>query len=649
MYPALSTELNANWKNDMCGIAGIVSEDPRVLDRLDGPLIRHRGPDDEGAYRDDTLHLQHFRLAIQDLSANARQPMTSADGRYVLIFNGEIYNHRDIRMCLPDALFYRSTSDTETVLQAFIHWGTAAFSRFNGIFALALYDRLERKLVLARDQYGVKPLYWASLANGFAFASELKALIGLPGMDTSPDLAALAAYIQCLWSPGERTPVRSVRKLTPGSWMEIKCEHPFVRKTQKYYLLPYGAANERNRSLESWVEELDERLFVAVGRQLLSDVPVGLFVSGGLDSSLIAAMVRRHRPGLNIQGFTVANAFGNTEGFTDDLPFARKVAQQFDIDLVPVSVQSSMMVDIDSMVWSLDEPQADLAPLLVSSIAAQSRLNGVPVLLSGAGGDDLFSGYRRHQALVFDRVVSHIPPSARRVLGNLIRQLPRSSPAFRRLSRYATGLEFQSLDQRIVGYYDWLSGEETRRLFAASDDSEWGEEDVHATFLHALSEIPPSLSPLSRQLYLELRFYLPDHNLNYTDKMGMKHGVEVRVPFLDTDLVEFSCRIPDGMKMKGLTTKYLLRKVAERYLPREVIYRSKTGFGGPVRQWVKEGLRQRVSLEFDPAHLIRQGIFDPKAVWNLVDKNNAGQRDLAYPIFALLAIQSWLRQFTPQT
>lgn len=633
----------------MCGIAGIVSEDPMVLDRLDGTLIRHRGPDDEGTYQDGRIHLQHFRLAIQDLSVNAHQPMCSADGRYVLIFNGEIYNHRDIRTCLPDTLVYRSTSDTETVLQAVIHWGTSAFARFNGIFALAVYDRLERKLVLARDHFGIKPLYWARLAGGIAFASELKALMGLPGLDTSPDPGALGAYIQCLWSPGERTPVRSVRKLSPGTWMEIKCEHPFVSISEKYYQLPFAIADDRRRSLESWVEELDERLYASVGRQLLSDVPVGLFVSGGLDSSLLAAMVRRHRPGLSIRGYTVANAFGQNEGFADDLPFAQRVAKRLDIDLVPVSVQPSMMEDLDDMVWSLDEPQADLAPLLVSAIAEQSRRGGIPVLLSGTGGDDLFSGYRRHQAMAFDQLIARIPRPARRLLGTLMKVLPEGSPTFRRWSRYSSGIDFQSLDHRIVGYYDWLSGEETRRLFAATDDPEWKSQDVHEGFKQALSELPPSLSPLSRQLYLELRFFLPDHNLNYTDKMGMKHGVEIRVPYLDPDLVGFSCRIPDAMKMKGLTTKYLLRKVAERYLSKDVIYRSKTGFGGPVRQWVKGGLQQSMLREFDPIHLKRQGIFDSKAVWDLVNKNATGQRDVAYPIFALLAIQSWLRQFTPQT
>lgn len=628
----------------MCGILGFISNDKDFILNEKGLNIKHRGPDDSGYFECDRLKLIHHRLSILDLSYNGHQPMISHDGRFVIIFNGEIYNHLELRKRMGDAIIYKSQSDTETILFAYEKWGADAFAELNGIFALAIFDTISKELIVARDPFGVKPLYYFQKGEAFCFGSELKSFLNFPELDRSLDYSALYNYIQLLWSPGWQTPFLHIRKLDSGTYIKLHLEKPSEMQIIRYYQWPL-AAKSIVRSEKQWVDALDVCLQQAVDRQLQADVPVGYFVSGGLDSSLLVAIQKHLYPNRSIKGYTISDAINKSEGFEEDLPYAQMLASHLNIDLEIISSNTILPSDFDDMIWHMDEPQGDAVPLYISAIAKLARSQGHVVLISGMGGDDLFAGYRRHLAYSLDPYTAKLPLGFRRFIKQTSRILPDDVPGLRRLKKVLSGFDFTNMNERLLGYFDWITTEETRKLFSDPVQQALGDYNPHEVFLNELNSMPEAASNLTKQLYLESKYYLPDHNLNYTDKVGMKHGVEIRVPFLDKDLVELSFSIPDSLKLKGKTTKYILRKLAERYLPSEIIHRKKTGFGGPVRKWIKSEFQAAIDRDLSPENLELQGIFNPRAVRQLIETNRSGKRDAAYSILALLAIQSWMRQF----
>ncbi|GAB3318886.1 asparagine synthase (glutamine-hydrolyzing) [Larkinella ripae] len=629
----------------MCGIAGIVSAS--ISSAIDSrSAIRHRGPDGDGIFNAPGIQLAHTRLAILDLSPNGSQPMQTADGRYVIVFNGEIYNHQSLRAELTDRYVFQSTSDTETLLYGFAAYGTAVFRKLNGIFACAIFDTVTRQLVLVRDQFGVKPLYYYHKNGLLLFSSELKTIARYPGIDKSIDYPALVNYLHFLYSPGTQTPFAHVSKLLPGHYMQVAVDAPGTIHLKRYYDLPFrGTYSEQSES--QLLEELDERLFTAVKRQLQSDVPLAFFLSGGLDSSLIMAMAKRAYPNERLTGYTIRTAFqnGKFEGFENDLPYARRVAAHLNVDLVEVDADADIVRDFDRMIYHLDEPQADTAPFNVLNICRQARKNGHTVLLGGTAGDDVFSGYRRHQALSIEPLLNRIPPAVGRLLNRTVKLGTNGVPLLRRLQKVTAGMG-QPQQERMADYFARLPIATNHRLFAGSIGQALTNYQPNHQLLMALKRIPEEKNLLNQLLFWELSYFLPDHNLNYTDKMSMAVGVEARVPFLDPDLVEFSTRLPPMLKMRGRTTKYLLRKVAERYLPSAVIDRPKTGFGTPLRDWLCSGQLNGMLQKYLSEESLRQrGIFDPAAVHQLIRDNQNGKLDATYSIWGLMAIESWFRQF----
>ncbi len=628
----------------MCGIFGIVSCREELLKPIYAGELKHRGPDDYGYYMDNRIALYHYRLAIQDLSAHAHQPMATADGRLVLIFNGEIYNHWELRRELLQGCVFKSTSDTETILMGYATYGKDFVKKLNGIFSIAIYDKELHTIFLARDQFGVKPLYYYSDQDCFAFSSELKSFLKIPSFNRKLDVRAIAKYIQFLWSPGSDTPFLYVKKLLPGHSIELKLEKPDDFRCLPF-VTPASKPEIKIRPESEWVDELDHALQTAVRRQLLADVPVAYFISGGLDSSLIAAIARNINPKADMVGFTISNAFGKREGFTDDLPYAKMLADHLKMDLQLVDAHMNPLQEFDDMIWHLDEPQADAAPLMVSWIASLARSKGFPVLLSGTGGDDLFTGYQRHRALALDRFFFNIPMSFKKALVSLSAVLPTSNAFLRRLKKYAYGMDAAKLDERICSYFKWLPDDRLLGLFVDDIKEFLLQQRPDQVFLDTLKHMGEDADALEKMLQLEVQFFLPDHNLNYIDKLSMKHGVEVRVPYLDQDLVQLAGQIPMSLKMNKHATKYILRKVAERYLPHDLIWRPKTGFGGPIRTWIRSGFAERMEHDFNKESLLNQGLFNPEAIQQLIADNRASRLDAAYSVFALMAIQSWLRQF----
>jgi asparagine synthase (glutamine-hydrolysing) len=654
----------------MCGIVGFQGDFPRELIGAMSGAVAHRGPDGEGAALLEgagfaPTGLGHRRLAIIDLSAAGIQPMTVAPDAggglragLTQSYNGEIYNYRELRAELAAAGHqFHTATDSEVLLHLYERDGLAMLERLNGIFAFAIHDArpdgrpagVERgALFLARDHLGVKPLYYAEVPEGFLFGSELKALLCHRGLSREIDPMALHQMLAYLWTPAPRTMLAGVRKLEPGTALVVHDGR--IRRQWSYYLVPYdGATDPRGMAEQS--AELAERVATAVRRQLVADVPVGAFLSGGLDSSAIVAMMRRAQPDQRIACFSIGFADDrDVEGNPADLPYARRVARHLGVDLHEVVMDPGAIGRLAEMVALLDEPQADPAPINALMIAERARAMNIPVLLSGAGGDDLFGGYRRHWALRFERYWRWLPRGVRAGMQHLAQGAAsgagaqQSDVALRRAAKmfaYAG----ESDERRMIAYFWWSTETLRRSLYTPQFAAATAAFDTATPLIESLRRIPAERDALQRMLFLESRHFLADHNLNYADRAGMAVGVEIRVPLLDLDLVRFATRVPAALKQQGRVGKAIFKRAMEPYLPHDVIYRPKSGFGAPLRRWLRQELRAQVDETLDAGALRRRGFFDPTAVRQLIERDRSGAVDGSYTVFALMCFELWCRRF----
>jgi asparagine synthase (glutamine-hydrolysing) len=620
--------------------------DPSLLERM-SQRIAHRGPDDADSLwlPEKRLGLAHRRLSIIDLSPLGKQPMWDVTHTVVIVFNGEIYNYRELReRLIADGYAFRSQTDTEVLLNLYMRDGAAMLDYLNGIFAFAIWDTRQDTLLLARDGVGVKPLYYAETPQGFVFASELKALLHAASVDRTLDPAAIHYHLTYLWCPAPHTMLKGVKKLPPGYAMLVQDGR--TQKQWRFYDLPYDQAIEP-LSLHDAIQQVQIHLQQAVERQMVADVPVGAFLSGGLDSSAVVAFARQFAGTQKLQCFTIGfqdNAL-QQEGMPEDLPYARQVAEALDVELHTVYVGSEMVQQLEKMLYYLDEPQADPAPLNALFISQLARQHGIKVLLSGAGGDDIFTGYRRHYALLQEKYWSWMPQLARSGVRHVSRLLPTSVPFGRRLTKAFQYADYADDDERLVSYFYWIDPHIQQGLYTAELQTHLADLSPATPLLAALTSLPENTPALNRMLYLEGKFFLADHNLNYTDKMGMAAGVEVRVPLLDPELIALAARLPIAFKQHGAVGKWIFKKAMEPYLPRDVIYRPKTGFGAPLRSWLRHVLRPVAEALLSEASLKRRGLFDPQAVQRLMELDRRGRIDGAYPIFALMCLELWAQIF----
>lgn len=629
----------------MCGIAGFVGAFDRELLQRMSALIAHRGPDDAGTWVDTaaSVGLAHRRLAIIDLRPEAHQPMANEDDTLWVIFNGEIYNFPDLRAELvAKGHRFKSRSDTEILLHLYEEEGADMLARLNGMFAFALWDTRRRELLLARDGFGVKPLYYAEIAQGFLFASELKALLAEPSLPRDVDFEALHYYLAFFWAPAPFTMLKAVRKLEPGEAMIIRDGR--IARRWSFYDLPYDG-RRTDAPAANLAQDLRTHLGTAVARQMISDVPVGAMLSGGLDSSAIVAFAAES--GQRIPCYSIGFEGTDLDGSPADLPFARRVTDHLGLELREIRVTPDIIQNLEQMIWHLDEPEGDPAPINVILIAEAARRDGVKVLLSGAGGDDLFSGYRRHMALGYERWWAWLPQRLRRRIAAWAQQAAVGTTLRRRLAKTLTYAD-ASADERLCGYFDWTNEPLRRGLYTPALQNQVAGTETLAPLKASLARIPHEPDRLNRMLYLEARHFLADHNLNYTDKASMAHGIEVRVPFLDPDLVRFATTVPSAWKQRGAVGKAIFKRAMEPALPRDVIYRPKTGFGVPLRRWLRHELRETVRETLSPERLKARGWFDPVAVGALVQNTDDGRVDGSYLVFALLCVEVWCKLFLDQ-
>jgi asparagine synthase (glutamine-hydrolysing) len=657
----------------MCGVVGFQGPFPP---ELLGEMVRavaHRGPDGDGIAIIETpsaptTGLGHRRLAIIELSDAGKQPMTvcadtggGMQTGLTLVFNGEIYNYRELqRELVGQGHAVRTASDSEVLLHLYEQHGLDMLSKLNGIFAFAIHDArpsgrppgIERgSLFVARDHLGVKPMYFSEGPRGFLFGSELKALLCDRTLSRELDPVALHHTLAYLYTPAPRTMLAAVRKLEPGCALLVTGGR--IVRHWRYYDVPYAGERDPD-DFEHAARSLAGHLETAVQRQLVSDVPVGAFLSGGLDSSAVVAMMRRLQPQTPLTCFTIAFTGVDAEENPADLPYARRVARHLDVNLVEILVEPSAIERLPEMVAMLDEPQADPAPINALMIAERAREMSIPVLLSGAGGDDLFSGYRRHRALAFERLWGWLPRAGRGALQGIAnaassgRFFGQSSTPIRRVSKMLA-YAGEDADRRLATYFWWSTERLRRGLYSPAFAAQVAHEDTAAPLLESLARIPSERDPLQRMLYLEVKHFLADHNLNYTDRAGMAAGIEVRVPLLDLDLVRFATRVPSTYKQRGREGKAVFKRAMEPFLPRDVIYRPKTGFGAPLRRWLRHELRPMVDDTLHESTVTRRGLFDPRAIQHLVQQDRRGAIDGGYTIFALMCMELWFRRFVDQS
>jgi asparagine synthase (glutamine-hydrolysing) len=608
--------------------------------------IAHRGPDDEGVYIEETsggarIGLGHRRLSIIDLSAAGHEPMSDPTGQIWLTYNGEIYNFKKLRREL-EALGHRfkSNTDAEVIIFAYLEWGRECLTRFNGMFAFAIWDARVDSLFLARDRLGIKPLYYAETPAGFAFASEIKALLEIPGTERAVDLAALDQFMTFLWTPGSRTAFRGVSKLPPA--------HYLVYKDGKAELSEYWDLKlEEDYSIteSEWIERVREQVARSVRAQMLADVPLGAFLSGGIDSSSIVALM---------SGVSDLKTTTYTFGFRgedlrydileDDIKYARVVGQSFATDYHEAYLDPQVMELLPRLVYHMDEPVADPA-IITSYLICRSARDRLTVLLSGMGGDEIFAGYPRHAAVKIAEAYNLIPSFLSRPV---VDALPGARPGrltalFRNTKKLAKSAALPERD-RYLGFGTYFTEAEKSELYSGDLAAASNEFDPYSEH-HRYFRRVENQDFVNQMLYVDIKTFLPCLNLTYTDKTSMASSTEVRVPLLDHELVEMAARIPAALKLKGLTGKYILKRAAEAWLPREIIHRKKAGFSAPVRAWLVRDLRGVVEDLLSESNIRARGYFEYSQVRRLIDNNLTGREDNSLKVFQLLTLELWHRAF----
>lgn len=621
----------------MCGIVGSFGAMQTEVFSKMLQAISHRGPDHQAMLSIEDVHLGHARLSIIDLSENSNQPIWDSQHKACIVFNGEIYNYKILRKELQDlGCEFTSNGDAEVILNLYLYFGVDCLNKLQGMFAFAIWDG--ENLFLARDPYGVKPLYYTQNSEGFYFASEMKSLLLLTSVDRALNHDALFRTILFLWSPGSETVIKSILKLEPGHYLLIK-ERKIV-KQDCYADWPVYRPQQQSRCEAS--KKIEETLLASIESQMVSDVPIGAFLSGGLDSSLIVAMAKaiEDQP---IECFTIQSlSSGTIDGAVDDLPYAKLVAEKLKVPLHIVDVHPNIAQLLPQLLYHMDEPNADPAMFNVYAICALAKKKGIKVLFSGAGGDDIFSGYRRHRALLLEKYWSFLPISMRKSLKLLAKKLPKQYPFSRKVAKLFAYADLRE-DEQLLSYFYWLDPAIVLKLFTKDKQRELSTDPLFAIKQEIQQQ--SGMPRLEKMLMLEKRYFLVDHNFNYTDKMSMAQGVEVRVPFLDRGVLDTAAEIDVRWKHRYGKGKWILKNMAKKYLPKEVIHRPKTGFGAPLRQWLKTDLKQLVDELLSPDSIASRGLFNPELVQDLILQDRLGREDFSYPIFSLLCIEIWCRTF----
>lgn len=621
----------------MCGICGFNWQNNALIERMTERLA-HRGPDQSGHFCRPHISLGHRRLSIIDLTEHGRQPMTNEDGSVHVVFNGEIYNFAEIRADLEaKGHVFIGHSDTEVIVHGYEEYGTDVVHRFRGMFAFAVWDQRREQLWIVRDRLGIKPLYYHWRDGEFVFASEIKAILEHDRAGREVNDQAVYDYIGFEFVAAPTTMFKHIYKLPAGHQLIYRPgQEPDV---QPYWELPYHAPENMVRDPQECVETIRHLIDESVRYRLIADVPLAAFLSGGLDSSTIVAMMRRHVSG-RLRTFTI----GYPDKTFSELAYAQRVAEQFETDHEVLMIEGMTPERIEKSLWHFDEPMTDLSSIPLMLICEQARQQ-VTVCLSGEGGDEVFAGYDRFKASRMNRFYQWIPGFARRriiepaLLG--LADRPQKKGAVNMLKRFVQGAMLPPVAQHLRWQY-FSSAAQDRMLFAddflahANSDPFYRLREVGARY--------PETDSVNYETFLDLRYEMPDSVLMKADRMSMACGLELRVPLLDHHLVEYMARVPGNWKLKGFQTKHIFRKALEGILPQDIVYRGKQGYSLPVKNLLRDELRGYMTELLSESEIVRR-VTRPEAVRQLIEEHVAAKQNHNHVLWGLLHIAIWHRRF----
>jgi len=626
----------------MCGIGGGISQRKVPWARM-SPALSHRGPEEEGIHEElaGTFHLGlvHRRLRVLDLSAAGRQPM--ACGPLTVVFNGEIYNFQELRQELEqDGFEFRSRCDTEVILAAYARWGIDSIERLHGMFAFALWDGEKQEMILARDRLGKKPLFYFEDGQSFIFGSEIKAV--LAALDHTPeiDYDALNDYLTYLYIPYPKTIFRKIRQVPPATWMRVKLRPGGLETESQQYWDPLDSSSAAAQSGSDAAAQLQDRVAEAVRSRMISDVPLGVLLSGGMDSSTITAMMARSSTE-PVRSFSIG--FPQFPTY-DEIPFAQRVAQQFGCEHEVLEADSSCSHHLAKIVWHFDQPFGNPTAVLTYILSALMKKH-VTVALAGDGGDELFGGYPRYIGAYMSSIPRALPAFLRNRLmpwiGNVMSDNTNGHHQSRRLREFLEGCGMPLIEM----YLRWIcyfTREEKADLYTAEFKARTAGHHA-GDFLRNLYTECEGLEPLNRLAYVDIKSFLCCNVLEYGDRMSMAHALELRDPFTDHRLVELSLRTPFNQKFRYGETKWNLKQAMKSILPAEILNKRKLGFNPPVSGWLKGELKNLPAHLLSPERIRERGLFRPEAIREMLDLQSSGRRDFSLKIWALMMIEIWFR------
>lgn len=638
----------------MCGIAGLVNWGERETLARMADIQAHRGPDDHGVWEKHSenggwVGLGSRRLSILDLSSAGHMPMSTPDGQLTITYNGEVYNSPQLRRELESKGYqFRSHGDTEVVLYLYQEYGPDCVRHLNGMFAMAIWDDARQQLFLARDHFGIKPLYYCHDGNRLAFASEAKALLQVPGLPRRINFTALHQYLTFLWVPDPLTMFEGIYKIPAGHYAVFEDGE---LKLVEYWDLEFpGSEHDFKTNEAELAVELRERFSASVRAQMVSDVPLGAFLSAGLDSSSIVAAMANDT-GQAVRTFTVAfpEKYRKGELALDDTEVARRTAQHFGCSHTEILVEPDVVELLPKLIWHMDEPTADPAIIAAYLVNREARKD-VTVLLSGVGGDELFGGYRKYQAHYLAERYRRIPASFREhVIGPAVAALPAfrgsSLKSYVRLAKKMARSGSLAPQDRFIMDSVYLTETQKQGLYSDAVRSRINGGDPRRRHLDYFARVTDA-DFLNQMLYLDTKAFMASLNLTYNDKMSMASSVEVRVPFLDWELAEWvAWNVPPDLKLRGRTTKYILREAMGPLLPAEVLKQKKAGFAAPIDYWLANDLREMVDDLLSEGRIRNRGLFNPQAVRHLVGEQRQGREDWSAQIWQFLTLELWMQAF----
>jgi asparagine synthase (glutamine-hydrolysing) len=636
----------------MCGIAGIISPDP--ASQIGSALlsIEHRGRDDEGVFVSEAFGpsqlkacLGHRRLSIIDTSPSGHQPMFTDDRRYSIILNGEIYNYIEMRTELESkGETFATGSDTEVLLKAFRIWNVGCLDKLNGMFAFAVWDDQEKELTLVRDRAGIKPLFYAQTCVSFVFASEIKAILATGLVKADLDHEALHQALTFLWPVPPHTLFKGVYQILPGHYLKWKNGEVTTREWWDYDL----NAEEHGGAETEWSERVLAALDRVTELEMVADVPVGAFLSGGIDSSSIAAMMVKHSK-KKISTYTTGISAEDLEYdiIPDDVEWSRRFAKVLDVDYHETLLTSDVADLLPMLVHHQEAPIIDMA--IPSYLISEQARKTQTVMLSGMGGDEVFAGYPRHMAMKLAGLTDLVPTAVRRPIMSTMDSLLSGgmrgalTAPMRNAKKFARSAGMD-LEERYLGFGTYFTDTAKSDLYT---DEIAGAMNGFDAYRHHRDHFAKcrDASPLNRLLYVDFKTFMPALNLDTTDRTSMAANLEVRVPFLNKEMLDLTARLPSALKIKGLKRKYILKKAVESVLPKDLIWRKKAGFGAPIRSWLRGPLRPLIDDLLSESSVKKRGLFKPAAVNSLLDANRSGREDNALQIFFLLTLELWAREF----